>query len=185
MHGGGSAPSCCAFTHRVAFEHASHGARARWAQAAGQCLQVGHCGPWPLAADLPLRRAPLRALCCLRPASCSAGRPGHTRRAHIAPPVPARLPGSRWVPGLGSEPGENRSTCVTRAHLGTEQHSFKRVVPEGERASPPWSPGTLAPEGDLPLPRAHCLWSHRPFCPDLGRWHPKAGATLLRELLRP
>ena len=23
MHGGGSAPSCCAFTHRVAFEEAS------------------------------------------------------------------------------------------------------------------------------------------------------------------
>ena len=40
MHGGGSAPSCCAFTHRVAFEEGS-GPRVWWRQQTDSQETVG------------------------------------------------------------------------------------------------------------------------------------------------
>lgn len=140
----------------------SHGAHSLGTGCWPRRLEGGHCGPWPLAADLPLRREPLRALHCLRPASCSAGRPGHPRRARSTPghrsalegpsSLPG-LPGSQWVPGLGSEPGENSRTCITRVYLGTEKHSFKKELSQkGKVQAPPRSPGALVPEGDLQGP---------------------------------
>ena len=92
----------------------SHGAHACWAQAAGQCLQVGHYGPWPLATDLtpPCETcappgSPLPASCVLRPAQLEtwahqACPPPHTLvcpQGPLFPARPARL-------SAGPRPGE-------------------------------------------------------------------------------
>lgn len=102
----------------------------------------------------------LSAACVLCPAQLGdlgtpgvpASTPGHRSAVEGHSSLPG-LPGSQWVPGLGSEPGENSRTCITRVYLGTEKHPFKKQPSQkGKVRAPPWSPGALIPEGDLQGP---------------------------------
>ena len=70
MHGGGSAPSCCAFTHRVAFEEESgHGSLSRAGRAIGGVRHVAL--PMWLVSNFLVRPV----------SSCGApGRPGNPSR---------------------------------------------------------------------------------------------------------
>ena len=132
-------------------QRASHGAQARWTQAADQCLQVGHCGPWPLAADV--RPSGLSAACVLRPAQLGdLGTPGVPAATHIAPPVPARLPGSRWAQAWGVSPGRTAALASPMLTWEPSNTLSKEPSQRGKVPAPPWSPGTLVPEGDLQLP---------------------------------
>ena len=75
----------------------------------------------------------LSAACVLHPAQLGdlgtpgvpASTPGH-RSALKGPSSLPGLPGSQWVPGLGSEPGENSRTCITCVYLGTENTLSKK-----------------------------------------------------------
>ena len=173
MHGGGSAPSCCAFTHRVAFEEGS-GPRVLLKSGPGN---RGHsaCGPtyvarleFPREASLILRCAwkagnPFQTtqgnrLSCRNP----EGRRG-SDEAVLGPSVfPSREPGMSVNLGVAGRlsrpfrPSGRKRGLPLRRRRGQGPHLAKRWEPRGLSRV---AAGISSYDGDLRLPLGLALGS--------------------------